>query len=295
MSDTASKKLRTESEVTAELRELAANANKRRERIRQEIQKLNQSFVSSSKDTPPPDLVSEFSNPAFNTKLPFPFVQAVPEKFDTEDGDDEKNWFYMGREKFAELKKRFDYIRRASRHIALIVYGTRGYGKSHLLAALVCHLAAGEDKVVFIPDCQECLLSPVLYTKAAMLFAWAGDENKQQQIMELKTEDDILSFFEGQKNVIFVIDQLNALEKKNDNEFKAAKLHDWLDTLRAKHKAVFSSSANNHTILNEKPQQDSNKIMNVYGGLTKVSLKSNNSFVKSDAVAEADGSSWGGL
>jgi len=180
MFDTASKKLRAESEAIAELRELAANANKRRERIRQEIQKLNLSFVSSSKDTPPPDLVSEFSNPAFYTKLPFPFVQAVPERFDVGDGDDEKNWFYMGREKFAELQDNFEYIRRAYRHDVLTVYGTKGYGKSHLLAALVCHLAAGEDKVVFIPDCRVFTSDPILYTIAAMLFAWGGDEKKQQ-------------------------------------------------------------------------------------------------------------------
>jgi hypothetical protein len=284
MSDTASKKLCIESEVTAELRELAANANKRRERIRQEIQKLNQSSVLSSKDTPPPDLVSKFSSPAFDTKLPFPFVQAVPERFDIGDGDDEKNWFYMGREKFAELKDNFEYIRRASRHRALIVYGTRGYGKSHLLAALVCHLAAGEDKVVFIPDCRALRSDPVPYMKAAMLFAWAGDEATQQLIMELKNENDIYWFFQGQKNVIFVIDQLNALEeKKKDNKSKAAekaRLHQWLDRLWAKHKAVLSSSANNHTILNEQPQQNNIQIMHVYGGLTKVSLKSNNSFVK---------------
>ena len=136
----------------------------------------------------------------------------MPERFDIDDGDDEKNWFYMGREKFAELKDNFDYIRLAARHDALIVYGTRGYGKSHLLAALVCHLAAGEDKVVFVPDCRVFMLDPVPYTKAAMLFAWASDENKQQQIMELKDQSDIYWFFQGQKNAIFVVDQLNALE-----------------------------------------------------------------------------------
>ena len=258
MSDTASKKLRTESEVTAELREIAAKANRRRERIRQEIRKLNQSLASSSKDTPAPDLFSEFSNPAFKAKLPFPFVQTVPERFDIDDGDDEQNWFYMGQEKFAELKKSFDYIRHAGGHDALTVYGTRGYGQSHLLAALVCHLAAGEDKVVFIPDCRVFMEDPILYTIAAMLFAWAGDEKKQQEIMELNDEGEIYRFLRSERGVIFVIDRLNALEKKKDDDESIAaektRLRLWLNKLRARHKAVLSSSANNYSIHNRKPQ-----------------------------------------
>ena len=132
------------------------------------------------------------------------------------------------------------------------------------------------------------MLNPVPYTKAAMLFAWAGDEKKQQQIIELKDQNDIYQFFLGQGNVIFVVDQLNALEgKKNEKKIKAvekARLRQWLNTLLTiNHKIVFSSSADNHTFLNGKPEQGNTIIMHVYGGLTKVSLKSNNSFVKSDA------------
>lgn len=175
-------------------------------------------------------------------------------------------------------------MRSDTRLSTFIIYGTRGYGKSHLLAALVCYLAAQEEKVVYIPDCWEFMIQPVPYMIAAILFAWADDNSKQQMIMTLDTQEKIYQFFQRQKNVVFVVDQVNALQKEgNDNEYTANKkawLYGWLQSLMAPHRAVLSSSANNCSILNEAPRQTSSEIMYVYGGLTRVSLRSNSSFVK---------------
>jgi hypothetical protein len=204
----------------------------------------------------------------------------LPSRFKVYNKDDEMNWFYIGREKFAELRDRFEHICRDTTCSALVVYGSRGYGKSHLLAALVCYLAARGVKVVYIPDCREFIHSPVRYLIAAMLFAWAGDQSKQQDIMTLKTQEDINLFFEAQQDVVFVIDQLNALEKDEDNNKSTkdnkAQLDEWLSDLRTGHKAILSSSANNHSILNRVDRQSSQEIMYVYGGLTTVSLSENN-------------------
>jgi chromosomal replication initiation ATPase DnaA len=183
----------------------------------------------------------------------------------------------MGREKFADLIDEFKHIRGNSGYSALIVYGNRGYGKSHLLAALVCYFAAREEKVVYIPDCREFLDDPVSYMRAAMLFAWTDDE-KQQNIMALNTMEDIYQFFRNQHDVIFVIDQLNALDEwKTDDEDTAKKkayLHRWLNRFKASHKAILSSSANNQSMLNVVSEQSSKKMMYVHGGFTKVSLGS---------------------
>jgi chromosomal replication initiation ATPase DnaA len=183
----------------------------------------------------------------------------------------------MGREKFADLIDEFKHIRGDSGYSALIVYGTRGYGKSHLLAALVCYFAARKENVVYIPDCREFLEDPVPYMRAAMLFAWTDDE-KQQNIMALKTEEDIYQFFRNQDDVIFVIDQLDALDKRKTDDEDTAKrktyLRRWLTRFRASHKAILSSSANNQSMLNAPPDQSSEKMMYVLGGLTKVSLRS---------------------
>ena len=122
----------------------------------------------------------------------------------------------MGRERFAELLERLWDIQRRHDRSALWVYGTKGYGKSHLLAALVCFLSARKEKVVYIPDCREYVQDPVRYLQMAMLFAWADDDNIQREIIGLDTWKKIDDFFQSCKNIIFVIDQMNALELDGD-------------------------------------------------------------------------------
>ena len=289
MSGPASKKPRRESKASIQLQKLATSARQQRERIRLEIEKLDQLPVSSSQDVVScPNSVLHLSDPTFDTKLPFPFVgQIVPGRFQVNGKDNEKNWFYVGREKFSKLRKKFERIRDSPQHSSLTLYGTRGYGKSHLLAALVCCLAAREEKVVYIPDCREFMIQPIPYIRAAILFAWADDEIEQQRIVALDNQEEINRFFQDQNDVVFVIDQLNALEKEDGDDpptiNKKADLREWLQGLQATGKALLSSSANNHSIHNKAPKQSSNELMNVYGGLTRVSLRSNNSFVKRDA------------
>jgi predicted AAA+ superfamily ATPase len=141
----------------------------------------------------------------------------------------------MMQEKFTELLDKCEVIHMDLKHSEVIIYGTRGYGKSHLLAALVCYLAAEEQKVIYTPDCQNFICDLVQYMISAMLFSWADNESKQQIIMALDTQKEIYQFFWAQKDVIFVINQLNTLEKeKDDNKFiasKKAQLHSWLQHL----------------------------------------------------------------
>ena len=58
----------------------------------------------------------------------------------------------MGREKFTTLIDKFEYLYKDDSKTYLIVYGTRGYRKSYLLATLVCLLAAGKTYIIYIPN-----------------------------------------------------------------------------------------------------------------------------------------------
>jgi hypothetical protein len=161
------------------------------------------------------------------------------------DNRGEGYWSYEGRTKFKELLQRLKKVRKSRAHNIVWLYGTQGYGKSHLLAALVCYLAAQDERVVYIPDCRERFRDPVGYFKKAMLFAWAGDNTVQEEIVKLNTEDEIGAFFGRRKNVIVVGDQLNALTESNCKEEKErAKLYRSLMRFTSNHIAVFSSSAN---------------------------------------------------
>ena len=267
---------------------VARDACKRRNDIRQEIRALG--ILD--------DIAVKFSDPAFHNKLLFPFVNdTVPTRFGI---DNENKWFYVGREIFTELLNEVQKPWLPDRS-SLWVYGTRGYGKSHLLAALVYCLSATEKRIVYIPDCRGCLIDPITYIRAAMLFAWADDESKKEEIMTLKTWAEIYEFFQNcryasfrgsrERELIFVIDQMNALAQLNvdDDSEKTnkANLRDWLRKFTAGHKAIFSTSANYTTFLQRSKRQTNEVTIRVYGGFTPVS--SNNIAEGGLSNCESDG------
>jgi hypothetical protein len=160
-----------------------------------------------------PMTLDQLSDPAKTFKLPFPFAYGVlPARFDV---DDHCQFTYMCQEIFKGLQGAFESIRRDQRWTAIWLYGTQGYGKSHILAAMVCYLIFSGEKVVYIPDCEACRKDPVEYIRAAMLFAWAEEDNKIYKFLKLDTLEKMGVFFAASRDVVFVYDQLNALESRN--------------------------------------------------------------------------------
>ena len=136
------------------LSELATRTNERRKRIKEIITRINSSSVS---------------DPTFEHTLAFPFVGfEAPVRFNVDKNKAEEKWPYVGREMFVEELKE---VRDSNIYTSVWLYGTQGYGKSHLLVALVCYLAAQDERVIYIPDCRVLLQDPVEYIRAAMLFA----------------------------------------------------------------------------------------------------------------------------
>jgi hypothetical protein len=180
----------------------------------------------------------------------------------------------MGRTKFKEFLEALKKVRTSNFHHTIWLYGTQGYGKSHLLAALVCYLAAQDERVVYIPDCRTWLRDPVGCTRTAMLFAWADDITTQKEIMTLNTEEEIAKFFKSQKDVIVVGDQLNALtgfDISDEEATKRMELYTWLMRFTIGHTAVFSSSANYKEYLEAIRKQNSYYVVPAHGGLDRVS------------------------
>lgn len=247
--------------VNRNLQELSNRATQRRKKIYEEC-----GVISSE----------ELSDPAFEKKLPFPFVfHTLPRRFKFSSNDGDEYWMYSGREIFAELLHNLREVRESYQKSGFWLYGTRGYGKSHLLSALVCYLTAGGERVVYIPDCRECVKDPVPYIRAAMLFAW-GDDDQRESIMLLDTMELIYRYFQSAGSVIFVIDQLNALacSEVDSQELKERKgeLEQWLVRYRTGHKCILSTSANFQTFLQTETTQASELRLHVYGGFTTVSF-----------------------
>jgi hypothetical protein len=226
----------------------------------------------------------QLSDPAFYTKLPFPFVgKILPKRFKTDPKDCRKMWSYMGREKFKKLQEEFEKMRESNDTSALWLYGTKGYGKSHLLAAFVCYLIARGERVVYLPDCRESIKGPVYDIRAALLLAWADDDSKQREIMTLNNKEEINKFLERHEDAIISADQVNGIEIKDEDskEIKTDKrlLHECLVSIMKGHKTILSTSANNSYFQVEETQT-SEDTMPVYRGLTKVSLDKSGFFTK---------------
>jgi|SRR5947209_17602433 len=257
------------------LSELAAQARERRKRIKEIITDINDSSDQRSNSAEPanalPGAVDQLSHPAFECKLPFPFVGSkAPVRFTLVEG----NWQYVGRTKFKELLQELKKVQESDNYSTVWLYGTQGYGKSHLLAALVCYLAAQDERVVYIPDCRALLEDPVEYVLATMLFAWADDIATQKIIMTLNTLEEIREFFKSVKKVIFVVDQMNALKVDGPREQKEREeVSGWIKRFAFRHKKVYSSSGNNADYHKQAQNQNQNRLLPVYGGLTRVSRR----------------------
>jgi len=218
-----------------------------------------------------PGAVDELADPTVMCTLPFPFVgAAVPHRFKLDDTT--ANWTYVGRVKFKELVKHLKNVQNSYHYSRAWFYGTEGYGKSHLLAALVCYLAAQNERVVYIPDCRMLLRDPVGCVRTAMLFAWANDIPSQKEITKLDTQDKIDSFLTSRKYTL-VVDEVDVLRTsyfpEEGNE--GWKQYRWLLGVNFGNNGVFCSSSNDreHWALSDGGGRHS--VLQVHGGLTRVS------------------------
>lgn len=131
-----------------------------------------------------------------------------------------------------------------------------------------------------MPDCRAFLENPFGYVQAAMALGWAGSPSLLTEIMALKTRDDIFRFFSrqpaGDKPIIFVIDQMNALEPASPASAESARngenigLECWLKECSSWYRRVYGSSANYKSYLESLKKQMNLIRVNAFGGLTQV-------------------------
>jgi len=148
------------------------------------------------------------------TNLLSPFIGPVlPKRFDL-DNDNKTKWSYMGREKFKELLhnlhqwKKNQYSRATAALRNEGIWKVASYGRTRVLS--------GRHQG------QNCLHSwlpraPIPYVQAAMLFAWADNDDLLREIVRLDTCENINQSFKCRERSIFVIDQMNTLAKNQRN------------------------------------------------------------------------------
>jgi hypothetical protein len=222
------------------------------------------------------------SNPIKNTFLPFPYDGSTHGRFGVEDGC----FNFSGREKFAELHAAVNKLDKTCPR--LLLYGTSGYGKSHLLAAeAVAQMTPGEKqkRIVYLPDCKQMLTAPATYMKSALRLALHlkplintnGEERGALLALE-DCNDDVQALKDWKKthvkneDFIFFIGQINALDTQgaaadlNADEVKTCR--DFLNCMTTAQFRVEESSANNKQAIADSGSQSRPAMVLCNGGLT---------------------------
>lgn len=239
-----------------------------------EISKKNRELYELIKSSSPPDHEA-YADPTKLHHLPFPFIGPLPrERFEFTG----ETFSFMGREKFGEVRAGVERMLEENWN-ALYLYGTFGYGKSHVLAALACYLIRQGEQVVYLPDCRAMLQGFVAYTKAALLLTFANSAKLQEKVEELRSEqgiEDFLAEYAHPERLFIIADQMNALEEdkegNRDSIDNNTKRHVkvWLNKFRFGHRSIESASANHKTFRHMQQKQTNDIKIEAQGGFSTV-------------------------
>ncbi|RGB41573.1 hypothetical protein C1646_739046 [Rhizophagus diaphanus] len=211
-----------------------------------------------------------YSNPKNSLLLPFPFLgeRKPVERFSI---DDDK-FLYMGRKVFDKVLNTINELKSGNGYMDFFIYGTMGYGKSYILATIVCFLLKTRKRVVYLPDCRELARKPEYYIKSALFLTYSDDSVKMSEIQSCVTLDDIIEFCnpsEQKEPLYFIVDQINALDSHDDtgiDESLKKKIKSSLNEMAINNYYIKSSSANNISALHLSIKQANEKKIELYGG-----------------------------
>ncbi|KAF8534357.1 hypothetical protein BDD12DRAFT_896092 [Trichophaea hybrida] len=125
-----------------------------------------------------------------------------------------------------------------------------GYGKSHLICALVCYLMKIGERVIYAPDCKSLIADPFKYMRDAFRLAFADSPQIVQMLNECLDMDALERLAEkiaefGITMFVF-IDQADALQAGSGGRMSSdarAKLVESLSRLSYSHFFIQSASA----------------------------------------------------
>jgi hypothetical protein len=190
----------------------------------------------------------DFSNPHNRTILPFPSPLEIPwGRFQVACTKPMRTFQYMGRSAFHTILNEAADLHSLNGSQTLYLYGTSGTGKSHLLAALVCYLVLGRNRVIYIPDCSQLLDNPLETLRAALLFAFHDDSGLCKAIESANDVDGLIRSVKRPRHepLYLIVDQRNALDYKSDaGDHIKTTVRGYIDAMKSGWRYIFSASAN---------------------------------------------------
>jgi Cdc6-like AAA superfamily ATPase len=209
----------------------------------------------------------DLSDPKTFIDLPFPsLLEYQTARFDTSHPNNVPHFQYMGRRTLQRLEKRIQEENFQKSYQDLYVYGTSGSGKSHILAALVCRLIHKGERVLYIPDCESFLKDPFRVIRTALLFAFYDSTPTNLRSITNLPDTHLVTSLSKYPNLYIIVDQLNALEVKEDDPLTQAKNHasQLLNRLKYRHRYIFCASANEKS---NRQADTKDTVFSIFGGM----------------------------
>lgn len=209
------------------------------------------------------------SDPSTAHWLPFPSLATIPKRFKR---NQQRCFYYEGRH---EMKKRVKEIKdnlAEGRH--LLWHGTVGYGKSHLLAVVACHLLADDYHVVYIPDCSKLKSDNLVFhaLRNALFVAFSDNMGILRQIDRQQDLKNLIDWCirrecihpSRDSKIVFLLDQAHPLIAGESHSSQC--LNDIIDNCCA----VRAISIRDQTIATELTKVRDDEDVSCFGGVTNV-------------------------
>jgi len=187
----------------------------------------------------------------------------------------------MGRTVFEDLCDKVENMRRKRTNIKLMVYGTIGFGKSHLLAVLALYLIRKGKKTVYLPDCRELCNNALKYLKSSLFLTFANNVDLLKELWFAETCEKLCDVIQGEEDIYIIADQYNALDEESKDgillETKIIAKKTLINFAFGRY-FIKSASANNFSAKMMQGKQLSEEKMLCYGGFNKVNILYKESF-----------------
>jgi hypothetical protein len=161
--------------------------------------------------------VSGLDNPSKWSTLPFPCISDSPvDRFAFNDVGD---FCFMGRVSLPTIHAEIERVSKTKR---VNIYGTKGYGKSHIIAAIVAQMMKdNRNPVVFLPHAGDLTATPMTYLQGALALAFARDAKLLDQIARCDSVDQLICVVKCPPSFVLVVDQMNSLEESSSLDMGA--------------------------------------------------------------------------
>eukprot|EP00919_Chromeraceae_sp_WS-2016_P035662 GHVR01084574.1.p1 GENE.GHVR01084574.1~~GHVR01084574.1.p1 ORF type:complete len:737 (+),score=79.51 GHVR01084574.1:1073-3283(+) len=228
--------------------------------------------------------LNEYKDPTMCLELPFPYTGEPHKRVATSMKGGVEYFKFNGREKYAEL---YAAVKSLGKEKRVQLYGTVGFGKSYLLAALAVQLMSEGMRVVYLPDCRKMLDDPTMYMREALLLSLTvtplyplpdqiNNEYAYNELLACGCKNELLTWrknFIGTKEkfLLFLIGQISAFNPRGSSAEieNVSDVLQFLNSMRSGQIRVEESSANNAQAVQDGRHHSSRPIrVTCLGGLS---------------------------